>query len=339
MLGRPLDPKDLVKATQERSTKFYTQLANILSQLRMQEFDHAGSLIINPTGATILTYPLSIDLNMLQLHKTKPIIPYKKQSSAIDFAFYRYYILLERLNLPFSEMDEDDAQHEVFALEDFKGRLFSFINPLLNHHPFILAHGDLRPSNIIVDEDLTINAIIDWEWSGTIPRQFFIPPTWFAGYESSEVSSKEYRLEYSKFYNILREVGSSSVSCRKLAEEWGPDLATSVGLFLPAALLQHQNFTHIYYTSLFPKFYKDIRRRDMLCRFFDQDGHDGIFNKAVKQKLHMSGVYKQHLKDNGLLIRDEQYDRIFQVLRELNKLGERADQELEAFQTQPYLAV
>lgn len=186
----------------------------------MQEFDHAGSLMTDPEGATILTCPLSIDLNMLQLYETKQIIPCGKQSSVIDFAFCRYHVLFERLDQPFSEMDEDDAQHEVFALEDFKGRLFSFIDPLLNHCPFVLAHGDLRPSNIIVNEDLTINAIIDWEWSGTIPRQFFIPPTWFAGHEASEVSSKEYHLEYAKFYSILKEAGSRSISCRKLAEEW-----------------------------------------------------------------------------------------------------------------------
>ncbi len=65
MPSRPLDLKDLVKATQERLTKLYTQLADILSQLWMQEFDHAGSLMTDLEGATILTCLLSINLNTL----------------------------------------------------------------------------------------------------------------------------------------------------------------------------------------------------------------------------------------------------------------------------------
>ncbi len=77
----------------------------------------------------------------------------------------------------------------------------------------------------------------------------------------------------------------------------------------------------------------------MLCQFFDQDRQDGIFNKVVKRKLQASEKYKQHLRDNGLLIRDEQYDLITQALQELDKLSKTANQELAAFKMQPHLAI
>lgn len=321
-----------MKAPQETSARFYSQLAEILSQLRMQEFDHVGSPMPGPGGSVSLTSPLSVDLNALQLCSMQRVAG--KQSSAIDFAFCRYQILLERLDQPISEMDEDDARHEVFALEDFKRRLFSFINPLSNHGPFVLSHGDLRPSNIIVGEDLTIIAIIDWEWSCVVPRQFFIPPTWFAGHDIPDLSDQDYRIEYDKFYDGLRRAGSAE--CRKLAAEWGPDLSTSANLFLPAALLHHQNFTLIYYSFLFPKFYKGIGRRDMLRRFYERDGQGGIFNNVVRRKLEASERYTKYLKDNGLLNNDEQHENI--VLQQLQEIGERAEQMLAVLKRTTHLA-
>ncbi|PNY23580.1 Aminoglycoside phosphotransferase [Tolypocladium capitatum] len=298
--GRPLDAKDLVGASPDASKAFYSQLAHILSQLRMQEFDYAGSLTTDSEGRITLTSPHSVDLNSIQLHSTRRTIPCRRQSSAIDFAYCRYQVLLERLNLPTSVMDEEDAQHEVFALEDFKGRLFNFIDPSLNHQPFVLTHGDLRPSNIIVGEDLTINAIIDWEWSCTVPRQFFIPPMWFAGHDMPRLSDKVFRLEYSKFHQALTNAGLNSAACRMLADEWGSDLNSSrLDFFLPAALLHHQNFTLIYYLVLFPEFYKDIGRRDKIREFYERDA-GGVFNDAVRRKVEASEKYARYLHDNGL---------------------------------------
>jgi aminoglycoside phosphotransferase (APT) family kinase protein len=42
--------------------------------------------------------------------------------------------------------------------------------------PFVLVHGDLELFNLLVDDNMDIIAVLDWEWSRVVPRQFFIPP-------------------------------------------------------------------------------------------------------------------------------------------------------------------
>ena len=129
--------------------------------------------------------------------------------------------------------------------------MFDFVDPSPKHR-FILTHGDLRPPNIIVDDDLNIIAIINWEWSSTVPRQFNIPPLWLAGTDIPILSKKLYQTEYSKLHRALLDAAEFEPASRIIADEWGPDLSSSINLYLPAALLYHQNFMLIYFLFLFP---------------------------------------------------------------------------------------
>lgn len=285
-----------MEASPDVSKRFYTQLGEAMSQLRGQEFDYAGSLTKDGQGGYTITSPRSVDLNSVQLQGMRKHIP--RQATAFDFAMCHYRNLAQRLSLPSADMEEDDAQHEVFALEDFKVRLFQLLDPSLNFQPFVLSHGDLRPSNIIVSDDLVIEGIIDWEWSGTVPRQFFTPPLWLSGYEASSPRDRRYHFEYSKFYQALSEAGAVSDHCYKLAAEWGSDLCSSYNLFLAPALLHHHVFIEIYYMALFPGFYKGIKREEKLKEFYQSSK---IFCEAVRKKVEASAKYKQQLIANGLL--------------------------------------
>ncbi|PGH12393.1 hypothetical protein AJ79_04341 [Helicocarpus griseus UAMH5409] len=73
--------------------------------------------------------------------------------------------------------------------------LMEWIKPEFNHGPFILSHSDLATRNIMIDDDYNIIAILDWEWSHTVPVQLFVPPSWLANTEWGGVpnpSSEEY---------------------------------------------------------------------------------------------------------------------------------------------------
>lgn len=55
----------------------------------------------------------------------------------------------------------------------------SFVNYKHNKSPYKLVCDDLRPGNILVDRDLRITAICDWEWSYAAPyQQFCTAPRW-----------------------------------------------------------------------------------------------------------------------------------------------------------------
>ena len=55
----------------------------------------------------------------------------------------------------------------------------SFVDYRYNDAPFKLVCDDLRPGNILVDRNLIITAICDWEWSYAAPyQQFYTAPGW-----------------------------------------------------------------------------------------------------------------------------------------------------------------
>lgn len=297
IVGQPFEPQRLRTASVDVVQKFYAQLGDVLAQLRAQQFEYGGSVTKDGDGQRfVITSPRSVDLNSIQLQgRRRSVAP---QATAFDFAMCHYDILADRLSLPAEEMGEDDAQYEVFALEDFKMRLSRLMDPSLNFEPFVLAHGDLRPSNIIVSEDFTIKGIIDWEWSTTVPRQFFMPPLWFGGCEVSIPGDALYCEQYSIFYQAVMHAGTTSDACHSLAVEWGPDLGSSFRLFLPQALLHHHAFLEVYYRTLFPVFYRGLRRQDKLEAFFKSSR---VFREAVRVKVEESRKYRERLIADGLL--------------------------------------
>lgn len=54
---------------------------------------------------------------------------------------------------------------ELFALDHLEQLIPALTAPERDSDCFVLSHSDLRPANIIVDDDLNIISIIDWEWA------------------------------------------------------------------------------------------------------------------------------------------------------------------------------
>lgn len=299
--GRSLDLASffLNESRQSRS-RFYSQLIDVLAELRSQEFDQAGSLMLDPDGRSTCTLgpSLSLQLNDLEGDQGVQSIPKGPFSSGSDFASHCFQILEEKYRSPVSDMSLFTAQLEVFALHDMKQRIYELTAGPDDGGPFVLAHPDLRWSNIIVDEDLTIRGIIDWEWASTIPRQFFMPPTWIAGRPPEWITGVHYRIEFGWFRDVLVAKAETSGPCRQLAREWGPRLPKQVAFPLAVLLRHHSHFLALYYKAIFPHFYKG-RLEETLAQFFAADGDNGPFSLDVQQRLANSRRYTQYLQDKG----------------------------------------
>ena len=72
-------------------------------------------------------------------------------------------------------------------LHNFPSEMIDWIRPQYNYGPYYLMHGDLLPSNILVDSDKNIVAIIDWEWCSVVPAQLLVPPACITGYDITQV--------------------------------------------------------------------------------------------------------------------------------------------------------
>ncbi|TAQ89082.1 hypothetical protein B7494_g2604 [Chlorociboria aeruginascens] len=297
--GQSLDILAFRKKTPEQRKYFYSQLVDLFAQLRQQEFAYAGSLMPDPDGGTTpwVGPLLSLQLNDLQIENRELSIQPAKFASAIDFVLYQHLLLDQKYKLPAYKLSQKGIELEIFGLEDLKGRLSGCINARLNHGPFVLTHTDLRPSNIIVDEDLQIQGIIDWEWASTVPLQFFLPPTWLAGLPPDRVSGLEYMIEYRWFYDALK--ANKSVPGRQLASEWGRTLPKRIDLPLAVALRHHSCFVKTYYKGIFPKFYQGSRE-DAVSHFFKCNAMGGHMSLDVQQRLRDSERFTQYMEENGL---------------------------------------
>jgi serine/threonine protein kinase len=198
-----------------QKTRLYHQLADIFIQLRLHEFPCVGSLsIATDTSEWSLSSarrPLSIDLNQQEVEGLQPghiVHPNDTYASTVDYIYSQLQLVLNWFSKGRnSVLNEFDAEIALYSLYQFRALAVEWVNPAYKHGPFILMHGDLRPTNIIVDKDLTIVAIIDWEWSRIVPAQLFVPPTWLTGRELSGIRSyfaqKDYIAELFKLRGIV----------------------------------------------------------------------------------------------------------------------------------------
>ena len=265
---------------------------------------------------------LSIGLNELHKDQQDIVVAMRPEQfySVADFAYSQYNIITQSLETPIPELSLLEAQREVYALHDLKSRLVGVVH-CWNQGPFVLAHSDLRPSNIIVDDDLNIQGIIDWEWAGTIPCQLFMPPTWLVGERPCFVASTDYSREYAEFYAVLaarNATANTSASCyRQLAEEWGPDLPYGLELPLAVALQHHSQFVTTYYLAIYPKFFK-ASSAETVSQFFkeQQDGDNSSLVLQARRHAEASVRYTQYLQDYGLFVENERVRKMHEWLEQ-----------------------
>ncbi|KAI9823881.1 MAG: hypothetical protein M1832_002198 [Thelocarpon impressellum] len=178
---------DLPKLDAKKKERFYG-----IPRRRLPPLDE--TLQPDSTG---LGRPLSLDVNDQAVEGLDPdLILDRTYRSTVDYSYALYRLLYNMFKKQRNGIyDENDARAkvvQVFALQHLPRILFGWVLPEHNNAPFVLMHGDLRPDNIIIDEDYNIRAVIDWEWSRTVPLQFFIPPTWITGYDAHVVAEIGY---------------------------------------------------------------------------------------------------------------------------------------------------
>jgi len=116
--GKELNTAGFGKDTRERRNHFYSQLIDVLAQLRQLEFDAAGSLMPCFEGGPgpIIGKFLNIYGNDVNVeHKGEAASP-GTFSSAINFCRYQYRLMRLRYQVPAMELGLRSAQREVFEL-------------------------------------------------------------------------------------------------------------------------------------------------------------------------------------------------------------------------------
>ncbi|KAH7240285.1 kinase-like domain-containing protein [Fusarium redolens] len=139
----------------------YRQMANIILQLSTLSFPEIGSLVENDErNISLCGRPLMQNMNSI-------------------------------LDLTGSLENEDDARDKYVARQLFRnlaseGRLDSKSSNDDYGTSFRLFSEDLRPSNVLIDKDLKVVGVIDWEFAYAAPAEFSFDSPWWLFLEYPE---------------------------------------------------------------------------------------------------------------------------------------------------------
>ncbi|KAI9826624.1 MAG: hypothetical protein M1832_006220 [Thelocarpon impressellum] len=264
-----------------RKRYLYRQLADIFIQLRQLEFDHMGALTLDEHGNPAFTNnrPLGIDFNDDQVDGQDPARMLKPHDVFTSTKASVRYLMKQAFHNYLRQRDavgnEGNAKNHLYALHRMRDRALAWVDSRYDKGPFILMHGDLLPANIMVDADVRVLAVLDWEWSQTVPLQLLVPPYWLSGLRLELIGYKINIAAIAKEWSCLAEsVGRTEEkwACRALArplvsELWADvDHETMDSIFMAHALLNLDNMSSIYVRRFH---YRDDDRREQFNRIFD----------------------------------------------------------------------
>ncbi|RGP75970.1 phosphotransferase family [Fusarium sporotrichioides] len=220
-----LDPTDSHsldhKISDEKLEFLYRQMANIVLQLSTMSFPKIGPLVEDEQGhiylcswkATDAEHELhsrSHGLSCQSSPRHKPRLTFQ-QTNAVE--------------------DENDARDKYVARQVFRylasaGYLGS--ESTEDHDTvFRIFSEDLRPSNVLVDKDLKVVVVIDWEFAYADPAELSSDPPWWlllkypeywpGGYEKW---MEAYEPRFKTFISVLQDEEGKLKAGRKVKDDF-----------------------------------------------------------------------------------------------------------------------
>lgn len=211
----------------------YRQLADVLLQLSKLESPNIGSLDeVDEYNWEARRRPLSIHMNELVRLGTvaRDTLPQGTFNSSSEY--------LEALSQPhidhLTQQRNDAADSETDCRRKYVARhLFHKLarqRKLLSdahiNGPFKLWCDDLRPSNVLLDANMQIVGVIDWEFTYAAPVEFSYSPPWWLLIEQPEywpdgISNWKdiYGSRLKTFLNAMEDVEDKAMAMGRLRED------------------------------------------------------------------------------------------------------------------------
>ncbi|KAF9784254.1 hypothetical protein IL306_007722 [Fusarium sp. DS 682] len=152
-----------------------------------------GSLVEHDDSASVRGRPLIANMNDIVVHTNAPpdILPSQVYGSAAEWysALADMHMAQLAFQLNDAVEDEDDAQDKYTARQLFRnlaieGRLMPDLSE--PDGGFQLFSEDFRPANVLLDKNLRVVGVIDWEFAYAAPPQFSSDPPWWLLLEEPE---------------------------------------------------------------------------------------------------------------------------------------------------------
>ena len=223
-------------------SKAYRDMADILIELSTRRFGKIGGVIRDEhmkwqVGKRAVT----MNLNALVSCGNYPpdALPQDTFSTANE-----YFVALAEVHLTHLRMQRNDAiEDEADCRRKFVARcLFrriaqNFSNATDNHGPFPLYCDDLRPSNVLVDQDLNVRSVIDWEYCYAAPVKLTYSSPWWLllnhpddWEEDLDGVLDDFLPRHDLFLRVLQEPEDERIrsGCLTLSQRLSPRMAESL---------------------------------------------------------------------------------------------------------------
>ncbi|KAH6717298.1 hypothetical protein BKA61DRAFT_642467 [Leptodontidium sp. MPI-SDFR-AT-0119] len=275
-------------------------IPDIFIQLRYCEFPHIGSLTLDPiddqTPIFVHNRALSIDINDQELGGLSPTTimgPSKIYTTAIDYIYAQTQLLFNQFDKQQNSVySEVDARCHLYGLHQFRSILMGWLRR--------------ETANVLVDQDLNITGVLDWEWSRTVPVQMFLPPTWLRGGDIRDLLSLR-GLGYGSYLAGFRDLikvkekemhcqGSGSEEKIPLSKLWDGIYNLS-NFLIGQALLRLDVAGDVYWDGLDRRYFgNDAEAR---VKLFYEVLATSNQKKVIARKLQELEIYNAKLKEQG----------------------------------------
>jgi len=246
---------------QKLRSNLFAGLSKIMLSVSKQSFPRIGSLTINDEGLLKLSNrPLSCSLHQIENDGAPSLIPRDLTYATAD----TYYSDIldchsQRIrHVPNSINDLDDGQLQVGIIALMHSVSGHFTDRKLRSGPFVLTFTDMHQSNIFVDEEWNITAMIDLEWACVLPLEMLRPPHWLSNKNVDQLTDENLTSYESLHREFVRAVEREETSIARNYST-SPSLTMNKGwrvgnFFYFAALNSFVGMCNLFTDHIQPKF-------------------------------------------------------------------------------------
>ena len=305
MNDRPiLDPN----IDEEKLELLYGHMADVLLQLSKISLPRIGNISeIDEDTFGVTARPLTFNMAELVGLGT---LPQSKLSQLTYSSTSSYFEALADLYIAHLSSqrndaidDAEDCRRKYIARHLFRklARERRLNTPSVpDHGPFRIWCDDLRPANVLVDSQLEIAGVIDWEWTYAAPAEFVYAPPWWLLIElpeywpgGLEAWTREYEKRLPTFLRALESREDFLMAKGMLAEEqrlsWRMRESWESGAFWIAyAVRKPFAFDDIFWREIEPRFFgkqgdEGWRGRIALLEEEERDGMESLVSRKVEE--------------------------------------------------------
>lgn len=236
VLNRPGCPRDVrgilnPNIDEDQLEMLYIQLAKILLQLSKTELPKIGSLSqVDDLSWEVARRPLSMNMNELVQLGTLPRSKLPPLHTTFETAS-SYIETLAQLNIQHlihqrndAVQSADDCRRKYVARQLFYklARDKKLTLPCYENGPFKLWCDDFRPANVLLNEDMHIAGVVDWEFTYAAPVEFSYAAPWWLLIEKPEYWSEGINDWTRIFDRRLKTFLTAMRHCEDMDDQQGP---------------------------------------------------------------------------------------------------------------------